>query len=147
MLLAGWWRSRHSSHQIWQPHHQAIQLWSLPRHHLQRAAFAPETFCSGCIHDHCHCPRLLAELRSVPCCQGCSGTALRLEPRHYVSPGTPTCNTLGLAFLHLVFLHRIAVHNSLMLASWQSFGFHSMVMHTQFGHGIAAPRSNFDVKF
>lgn len=87
-------------HKVWQSHHEALQLWPLPGHHLQRATAAAETLCGGSLHDHCHCQRLPAELWGVPCCQSCSRTSLCLEPCHHVMP----CCILNMLVLTTVLL-------------------------------------------
>ncbi len=70
---------------VWQPHYQALQLWPVSGHHLQCATATVKAFCSGSLHDHCHCTWVPAQFWGVPCCESCFGIALCVEPCHNVS--------------------------------------------------------------
>lgn len=50
----------------------------------QRAATAAQAVCCACLHDHCHRPRIPAQLWRVPCHASRHRAALPLEPRHHV---------------------------------------------------------------
>ena len=80
----GSWRPGNCVHPVWRPHHQALLLWPLPGHHLQRPAPASKALCCAGLPHHCHSPRLPAQLWGLPRSAGCAGVALRLEPHHHV---------------------------------------------------------------